>query len=202
MANSSKSSTGNLKNLMAKIRYAMRWKIGTTLKVSAKIGSSRAKQLCVELAEADITPMAWKAICRRRGCYQSKKKAGRASYDWNTDFSELFLRLVALPWNSLFIRELSHMLHGYSHTLTRDLRVFSASMEASVVSICGRNYQPVDEVFKEVPGVESKIRDRVLLAFESTQMKAQDISRKIKGLIVQQMSPVYEKCIRETGELT
>ena len=186
---------------MATIRYAMRRKVGASLKHSAKIGSNRAKQLCMELAEADITPMAWKAICRRRGCYQSKKKAGSASYDWNTDFSEPFLQHLALPWNALFNRELSNKLHDYSHNLTRDLRVFSASMESSVASICGRNYQPMKGVFEGIPHIENRLLQRVADTLESTQAKAQEINRKIKRLIVEQMSPVYEKCIQETGEL-
>lgn len=151
--------------------------------------------------EADIDPMTWKAICRRGGCHQSGKKAGGVSYDWNTDFSEPFFEPLALPWSELYNNKLTLLLHAYVNILTSQLRAFSSSMETSITSIFGRNYRHAQAVFDKVPHLENQIREKVSNALNSSQEKAREINRTIKGLVVKNIIPVYDKCSVETGEL-
>jgi hypothetical protein len=99
-ADNSKAASIALQDSMAGIRSLITTRIETNLKKSTSISSEEAQKICSNLAIADIAPSTWRAICRHDGVFRNYR--GR-EFDWNDDFSTLFIKPIAMPWKAVFI---------------------------------------------------------------------------------------------------
>lgn len=183
---------------MNNIRNSINKNLRQGLEQAVNVGATKARDLCEDLGSGDISPMTWKAICKRGGSFRNSKKV---KYDWNEAFSELFLSPLALLWNFVLHNKMAELHAAFSGKVIGSLGNFVQNLRVSIAPICGPSYKPLQDILAQVPYLEDQIRTKVAESLKFSRDHAQAIHHEIEPLVEEHLKPVYEACLAESGEL-
>jgi hypothetical protein len=183
---------------MNSVRNTINNNLQKGLKQAVTAGTIKAGKICEDLASGDISPMTWKAICKRGGSFRNKKKV---PYDWNEAFSEPFLSPLAVPWNFVFSTKMTELHAYFSVKAIESLGEFVRNLKASIAPICGPSYKPLQDILAQVPYLEDQIRTKVAESLKMSKDSAQAIHYDIGPIVQEGMQSVYDACLAEKGRL-
>ncbi len=198
VADFQKASCKAHKNMLSNIQNSIYKNLLQGLEQAVNAGAIKARDLCEHLGSGEISPMTWKAICKRGGTFRNSKKV---RYDWNEAFSEVFLSPLTLYWSSVLHNKMTELHTVYSTKLIESLGNFVQNLRLSIAPICGPSYKPFQDILAQVPYLEDQIRMKVLESLKLSKENAQAIHHDIKPLIKGRLQPVYKACLAESGKL-
>ncbi|TGO63902.1 hypothetical protein BCON_0010g00680 [Botryotinia convoluta] len=180
-----------------RIREIINTDILPTLKDCIETSTIKARQICRDLTESDTSFQTWKAICRRQGKFNNKKKV---NYDWNGVLLEPFLECLANPWDRVFNVQMRHIHDEYSRTIVAAINTFSTDIRPLLhdISEASASNLPV-EILAKIPYLQRKTTTKISASMDFTQSQAQEIHRLIEPLIQQHMRPAYQSCSLESN---
>jgi hypothetical protein len=181
---------------MTNIRSNIKRNLEDNLKAVQEIGILKAEKLCNSLSSGEIGALTWKAICRRKGVFKNSKKI---QYDWNEEFSEVYLQPLTLSWNSVIHNNLSRYHTTFSEKLVEALRTFSQELDKSASPICGPGYKPLKTILAQIPHLEVQIRSKVATSLRLGKEEATKIHDGITPVVKTHLVDFYEKCVEEKG---
>ncbi|KAF7908044.1 uncharacterized protein EAF01_003799 [Botrytis porri] len=180
-----------------RIREIINTDILPTLNDCIETSTIKARQTCKALTESDTSFQTWKAICRRQGKFNNKRKV---NYDWNGVFLEPFLECLANPWDRVFNVQMQHIHDECSRTVVAAINSFSTDIRPLLhdISEASASNSPV-EILAKIPYLQRKTTTKISASMNFTQSQAQEIYRLIEPLIQQHMRPAYHSCSLESN---